>query len=169
MGLASSEERNCIEHRIRIDKRTRSEFCEEGKRRYFIVKKIVEDSRANWWFSTQTLHQKHPFKTPIKIQYSLAPPGQSLDFLTALGSLDTVAVGGPAPWALCLGLCHRSSLLQTVAQPVWGHRADPSSMIAEYCPNTRLSKWPPLWERVHLSLFYKNDNFIHEDSANSLP
>lgn len=63
------------------------------------------------------------------------------------------------------GAVPEAPVADLVAQPVWGHRADPNSMIAEYCPNTRLSKWPPLWERVHLSLFYKNANFIHEDSA----
>ena len=83
----------------------------------------------------------------------------------ALGGLDLVAVGGPAPMGSVPGGVPEAPVADLAALPVWGHGADPSSMTAEYCPNRGLSKWPPLRERVHLSLFYKNANFIHEDSA----
>lgn len=70
----------------------------------------------------------------------------------ALGGPDLMAVGGPAPVASVPGGVPEAPVADLVALPVWGHGADPSSMTAEYCPNSGLSKWLPLWERVHLSL-----------------
>lgn len=81
----------------------------------------------------------------------------------ALGGPGLVAVGGPV--GSLPGGVPEAPVADLVALPVWGHGADPTSMTAEYCPSRGLSKWLPLWERVHLSLFYKNANSIHEDSA----
>lgn len=53
-----------------------------------------------------------------------------------------------------------------VPLPVWGHRSDTTSITLLSISLTGGSLCdPPLGERVLLSLFYKNANSIHEDSA----